>query len=232
MKHETKGDGVVEHIACGLIEVKSEGESEMVFSGYGAVFGNLDSKGDVIEPGAFADTINQAKSSGNWPAMLSQHGGMGLTADDMTPIGIYTDLREDSKGLYVEGKFAPTPRGQEMHSLMMMKPRPAINALSIGFKAMKWKMGRMSDEPRRTLQQVKLFEISPVTFPANKLALINSVKSEISIRTAERALRDAGFSQVEAKRILAEGFKSESHRDDEGLEEIAAALRRSTSILR
>lgn len=229
---DRKSDGGVEHISCGLIEVKSSAEGEMVFSGYGAVFGNLDSKGDVIEPGAFTDTIAQAKSTGNWPAMLSQHGGEGLTADDLTPIGIYTDLREDEKGLYVEGKFAPTQRGQEMHALMKMQPRPAINALSIGFKALKYKLGRMADEPRRTLQQIKLFEISPVTFPANKLALINGVKSEITIRTAERALRDAGFSQSEAKRILSEGFKSMNHRDDEDLGELAALLRQQTSLYR
>lgn len=229
MKFERKNEGMVEHISCGLIEVKSAGDGEMTFSGYGAVFGNLDAKGDVIEPGAFSDTIAYAKSTGNWPAMLSQHGGEGLTAEDMTPIGIYTDLREDSKGLFVEGKFAPTQRGQEMHALMKMQPRPAINALSIGFKALKYTMGRMPEEPRRKLQQIKLIEISPVTFPANRLALISNVKSEINIRTLERALRDAGCSQVEAKRILAEGFKSSTHRDDEeGLGELAAFLRRQT----
>jgi HK97 family phage prohead protease len=232
MKFEQKSEGGVEHISCGLIEVKSESDGEMTFSGYGAVFGNLDAKGDVIEQGAFADTIAYAKSSGNWPAMLSQHGGEGLTADDMTPIGIYTDLREDSKGLYVEGKFAPTQRGQEMHALMKMRPRPAINALSIGYKAIKYKMGRMPEEPRRILQQVKLIEISPVTFPANRLALINNVKSEVTIRTAERALRDAGFSQTEAKRIISHGFKaSTAQRDVGGLDEIAETIRRNIQSL-
>ena len=60
---------------------------EMSFSGYGAVFGNIDSYGDVIQPGAFADTLAASKQSNQWPAMLLQHGGFLGAADDMTPIG-------------------------------------------------------------------------------------------------------------------------------------------------
>ena len=40
---------------CGLLDVKAGAGGEMAFSGYGAVFGNRDSYGDVIERGAFAD---------------------------------------------------------------------------------------------------------------------------------------------------------------------------------
>jgi phage head maturation protease len=45
--------------------------------------------------------------------MLLQHGGMGITADDMTPVGIWTSLSEDGHGLKVEGKLADTQRGRE-----------------------------------------------------------------------------------------------------------------------
>jgi HK97 family phage prohead protease len=85
----------------------------MTFEGYGAVFGNKDSYGDIIEPGAFAKTLSDSQASGQWPLMLLQHGGMGLTADDMTPIGIWTGLSEDGKGLRVEGKLADTARARK-----------------------------------------------------------------------------------------------------------------------
>lgn len=52
----------------------ADGEA-MTFAGYGAYFNNVDAYGDVIVPGAFAETLKKARESGNWPAMLLQHGG-------------------------------------------------------------------------------------------------------------------------------------------------------------
>ena len=78
-----------------LGEVKLAGGADaMTFEGYGAVFGNTDSYGDVIQPGAFADTLSASRRLGRWPAMLAQHGGMGLTSGDMMPIGVWTDMAE------------------------------------------------------------------------------------------------------------------------------------------
>ncbi len=224
----------MDRLDCGLIELKLAGNTpeEMTFTGYGAVFGNVDSYGDVIQKGAFTKSIAEAKTSGQWPAMLLQHGGWGLSADDMMPAGLWTDLEEDDHGLKLAGKMAPTQRGKDAYTLMKMDPRPAITGLSIGYIPVKWKMRSNADEPRRTLEEVKLMEVSLVTFPANSKARIQSVKQEVSIRTAERALRDAGFSQSEAKRIVSEGFKSSTHRDDDcGLGDVVALLRRNTSII-
>ena len=68
----------IERASFGLREVKlAPPETEgMTFEGYGAVFGNVDSYGDVIQPGAFADTLAAAHKSGTWPAMLLQHGAL------------------------------------------------------------------------------------------------------------------------------------------------------------
>jgi HK97 family phage prohead protease len=190
----------MERLEIQLRELKFAG-AEMTFSGYGAAFGNVDSYGDVIQKGAFANTIATAKASGVWPKMLSQHGAMGLTAQDLTPIGVWTSLSEDDNGLVVEGKLAPTPRGQEMHALMKMEPRPAIDGLSIGYSVVRAKNRANASEPRRTLEEIRLYEISPVTFPANAKALIGSVKSIEDILTladAEQLLREAGFSKAEA----------------------------------
>lgn len=196
-----KDGGAIEHRSFGLGEVKvAESEGEMTFSGYGAVFGNVDSYGDVIAKGAFAETLRKNVASDTWPAMLSQHGGM--FGDDSTPIGVWTEMREDDVGLWVEGKFAPTERGKEAYELLKMKPRPAYSGLSIGFRAKEWARGTQPDEPRRTLKAVDLVEVSLVTFPANTRARVTAVKSEFNPRAIEDALRDAGLSRADSVKAV------------------------------
>lgn len=231
IQRKSAGVPPVERLECGLIELKfdSSKPEAMTFEGYGAVFGNIDSHGDVIQRGAFTETIREAKAGGHWPAMLSQHGAFGLTSEDQTPIGVWTDMEEDETGLYLKGRLAPTPRGSEMYTLMKMEPRPAINGLSIGYRAIKFKMRDKPEEPRRTLTQVKLVETSLVTYPANSRARVSSVKNgAVGVRLAEQALRDVGFSQSEAKAIVAGGFKNAHSRRDVGrteMDDLAAFAR-------
>ena len=231
----------MQHLSCGLIELKLAGSEDveaMTFSGYGAVFGNVDSYGDVIEPGAFAQYLSDVKQGKqNWPAMLSQHGGYGMTAEDMTPIGVWTDLAEDGHGLKIAGQFADTPRGREMYALMKMSPRPAIDGLSIGYIAKEWEQRSKPEDPRRKLKRIDLLEVSPVTFPANGKARVNSVKSaDVPEREFERMLmRDAGFSRSEAHVIINQGFKSYLAMRDAGSEdysELAAMVQRNIEQLR
>lgn len=226
----------MQHMACRL-EVKlaaGDGADAMTFSGYGSTFGNLDAYGDVMQPGAFARTLREAKGSGDWPALLLQHGGWGMGAEDMTPIGVWTALEEDDKGLRVEGKLADTPRGREAYTLLKMAPRPAITGLSIGYIARKFTARSKPEEPRRRLEDVDLLEVSLVTFPANRQARVTDVKSGQdgpTITDAERALRDAGFSRSEAKAILASGFKTLPARDAQDTGELAALLREHNAAL-
>lgn len=224
----------IKRLNCGLAGLKfaSDGAESMSFSGYGAVFGNVDAYGDVIKKGAFSGFLSDVKSGKqNWPAMLSQHGGWG-GSEDMTPIGVWTELSEDDTGLLMEGKFADTVRGREMYQLMKMEPRPAIDGFSIGYIAREWETRtKSSDEFRRVLKKIDVMEISVVTFPANGKARLGQIKSELTIRDAEQALRDAGFSRNEAKAILAEGFKSMPLRDADGIDELAEIIRRNTAIL-
>lgn len=180
----------------------SEGDTK-TFSGYASVFGVVDSYGDVIEKGAFAQSIYEAKNKGAWPAMLLQHGGYGMMAEDMSPIGIWLDLSEDDIGLKSEGKLADTQRGADTYQLMKMEPRPAITGLSIGYIPIKWDNRREPEDPRRRLREVKLFEISPVTFPANAEARVSEVKSLESMSEIEGYLREAcGLSRSEARRLI------------------------------
>ena len=222
------------------LEVKfaSEENDEMTFAGYGAVFGNMDSYGDIIKKGAFKETLKTAKSSGNWPLMLSQHGG--FTSEDMTPIGVWTEMKEDENGLYLEGRFADTPRGREAYTLAKMKPRPAINGLSIGYRAKKFSMGD-GKEARRYLEEIDLFEVSLVSMPANPEARIQSVKS-LDARALEASLRgELNLSQRDAvsavalmkKHLREEGENlPDTSREGVDMAELAALIRRNIQTLK
>lgn len=231
------------HLACQFNEIKlappdqSTGTESMTFSGYGAVFGNVDAYGDVIQPGAFADYLSDAQGGRQpWPAMLSQHGGYGMSAEDMTPVGIWTSLAEDGHGLKVEGKLADTPRGRELYALMKMEPRPAIDGMSIGYIAKDWAPRSKPEDPRRTLKRIDLVEISPVTFPANRLARVGSVKSLAEMTTLseiEDYLRDAGgFSRNEAKGLIARIKSADPREAEADLTKLAASLTRNVNSLK
>ncbi len=207
------------------------GQKTRTFSGYGAAFNNVDAYGDVIVPGAFADFLADAKAGKQpWPSMLSQHGGWGMTADDMTPVGVWQDLSEDGAGLRVTGQLADTPRGNELDTLMRMTPRPAIDGLSIGYIPKKYEPRSKPEDPRRRITQIDLIEISPVTFPANRNARISSIKSIAdmdSITELEDLLRDAGgFSRTEAKSIIARIKCSDLRDADQQLQRMHAAAQR------
>lgn len=215
----------MERKVIALSEIGADGdEKEMRFKGYGAVFGNVDSYGDVIDQGAFHETLKQAEKTGIWPSMLAQHGGWGMTSTDMTPIGVWESLEENGTGLKATGILAPTPRGQEIYTLMKMRPRPAIDGLSIGYIPKKFTIGTKQGEPRRRLHEVELIEISPVTFPANGKARVTSVKAgDFTERDFERWLmQDAGLSRSEARVVLNQGFKSLIAMRDAGSSELAA----------
>ena len=192
----------IEHMSVLLGEIKladaADEAKEMTFAGYGAVFGNVDSYGDVLEPGAFTATVKEAKSSGNWPAMLASHNGYSM------PIGVWTDMKEDSRGLWVEGKLANTERGREVYELLKMQPRPALSGLSIGYVARDYTLHQRtkSEEPRRKLKTVDLMEVSFVTFPANGKARVVSVKSEFQPRELEDGLREAGLSRADSVKAV------------------------------
>lgn len=221
-------------------ELKLVGSADQkTFTGYGAFFGNVDSYGDVISKGAFKNSIEKFKSSGQWPAMLLQHGGWGMGSEDMMPAGVWVDISEDDNGLLVEGKLADTERGNEVYTLLKMQPRPALSGLSIGYRAVKWTMvaDAKKGEAKRILEEIELYEISLVTFPANILATVNDVKSAELLsnpRKFENALRETlHLSAREAKALMAHGFKAiaavreeqgDHETEDSVCEERAAAL--------
>lgn len=195
------------------------------FDGYGAVFNNEDAYGDVILPGAFVKTLAEHGARGKMPKMLLNHGSMGGglfgSSDPMAdvPIGKWTHMSEDSHGLNVKGQLInlDTERGKVIHGAMK---EGQLDGLSIGYKATDFSRGTKENEPRRTIKEIKLYEVSPVTFPANDQAMVGAVKGFGQIKTIrefEAFLRDVGgFSHGAARSIAAGGFKSSEPRDEDG----------------
>lgn len=134
--------------------------------GYAAVFNAACAYGDVIQPGAFAKTLAEHKAAGTSPLMFWQHN-----PDE--PIGVWTDLTEDARGLRVKGRIiTDTSRGRDVHALIRAG---AVRGLSIGFRTRK---AEQRPSGGRVLKDVQLVEISPVSLPAQRRAQVTGIKSE------------------------------------------------------
>ena len=183
------------------------------FVGYGSTFGgDPDSYGDVIERGAFTETLAKGGRNGTGVAMLWQH-------NSSEPIGTWPSIKEDRNGLLMRGKLIrEVTKGNDAYHLMKGK---AIQALSIGFSVNKGDYVT-NKHGGRNLKKVSLWEVSPVTFPANTRAKITNIKqleNATTPRELERILRESGLSRQEAMYMvkLAKPSLSDSSTDMKGL---------------
>lgn len=163
-------------------EVKqiTEDEDYYIFEGYASVFGNIDLGGDIVQPGAFKETVQELMASkrvGKLP-VLWQH-------DHAMPIGTFTDLREDSRGLFVKGRLPKTDTFVSGRVVPQMKAE-SVSTMSIGYSTLESENSGMA----RLLQKVKLWESSLVTIAMNPLAEITSLKSNAAFHDLPVATRD------------------------------------------
>jgi Escherichia/Staphylococcus phage prohead protease len=144
------------------IEIKSM-NADGTFEGFASLFGEEDLGRDVIEPGAFRDSLNTRGTSGI--KMLFQH-------DPNQPIGVWEELKELPRGLYARGRLMiDVARAREVLSLMIAG---ALDGLSIGFRTIKAR--KDANGSVRHIEKVDLWEISVVTFPMQPLARVSAVK--------------------------------------------------------
>ncbi len=170
------------------------------FEGYGSMFGgDPDAYGDVVNRGAFKETISAGGRNGFGIAMLYQH-------DPKQPIGSWKTIEEDKKGLHVVGKLIRgVPKADEAYLLMKEN---VLKGLSIGYDVEDYEIieDKKKNTRTRILKKINLWEISPVTFPALVRAQITNVKGLIrnakDERSLETALREVGLSKGEAKDIV------------------------------
>jgi HK97 family phage prohead protease len=204
------------------MELKASGE-QGTFSGYGSVFGNVDLHGDIVEKGAFTETLKERPI---------EHVGLYWMHDPREPIGRWSIMEERKEGLWVEGKLTlGVSRAREVYELMK---DGAVTGLSIGYRTRKYDLDGENDI--RILKDVELFEVSAVSGPANEEARIARVKSAkdfanlATVREANQALRDAGFSQREANAFISR-VKSFGQRDVDN-EELIRAIDGARSALK
>lgn len=130
------------------------------FEGYASTFNKVDHGGDTVEPGAFAKTL---KENDQFPVHWYHNY--------YEPVGgIHGE--EDEKGLFVKGYLIlEVQRAKELYALMRKK---VVNMLSIGYDVIK----QTWDEEVRILKEIKLWEVSIVTWGMDQEAFITDVKME------------------------------------------------------
>ena len=196
-----------------VFEVKELTE-DGVFEGYASTFGNKDLGGDVIERGAFAETL---KEHGGKVPILFNHSWM-------KPIGYGIDAKEDDRVLLVRGEFTlgSTDGRDAYETAKHAQRRKQAHGLSIGYSVRGDEGAAMRGDVRR-LKSVNLHEYSMAVFPMNPKARIREVKSGATLRECEEYLRGFGMSQREAKQFLSavEAARDVSVSDGTGLSGIS-----------
>jgi HK97 family phage prohead protease len=178
------------------------------FSGYGSVFDVVDAYRDVVQPGAFSDSLAEWKAKGKLPKMLWQHRSA-------EPIGVWTKMEEDRHGLYVEGRILLDAGDTERRAYEHLRAG-SVDGLSIGYDIPEG--GGTWDTASGTyqLKRINLWEVSIVTFPANEDAQIDAVKAARAQaalaegpRGFERLLREAlpCLSRKQVKGLMAHGYR-------------------------
>lgn len=170
------------------------------FDGYASVFGSLVDAWmpTLLERGAFTKTLAENKER---VRILYQHDPRCLIGKPLT-------LEEDEKGLHIVGKISDTEMGREALTLIR---DGVLSEMSIGFDPIQWEMRADPASPLdptrqvRHLKEVRLWEVSLVTWAADPLAQIYAVHA---LRTAPAAHRWAPAEALGRVRRWA-GFQEE-----------------------
>ena len=168
-------------------------EEQGIFSGYGSVFGNVDDGGDIVEPGAFTKTIAEG---------FERVKILALHNDSLLPIGRPLEVREDSKGLYIKAKISDTAMGRDVKVLLK---DGVLNELSIGYDPIVFDY---DETGIRHLREVKLWEVSVVTWAMNPEATVIGYKAAETADRAVKLTEDAAAEVKEGRKISSARLKT------------------------
>lgn len=145
-----------------IVEVKALEDERGTFTGDLSTYGNVDRTGDIVEAGAYDDDI---KANGSKRPLLWQH-------DTHEPIGSL-QIVSTNGSLRIEGHInTETAKGKDAYALLKGGD---IDGLSIGYTV---DNAHFDEQGVRHLDRITLLEGSVVTFPADELARIDSVKED------------------------------------------------------
>ena len=160
--------------------------------GYASLFGEVDNGGDIISAGAYGASLSAISAAGRKVKMLWQH-------DPKQPIGVWDEIREDAKGLYVKGRLLlEVERAREAASLI---EAGAIDGLSIGYRTIK---ASKDSNGYRVLSEIELWEVSLVTFPMQLSATVHT-KTVVSEEITEKLKAGDRLTEREFE-LLAKGL--------------------------
>jgi HK97 family phage prohead protease len=149
-------------------------------AGYASLFGAADQGGDVVAAGAYRASLERLAAAGSGVKMLWQH-------DPARPIGVWDEVREDGRGLFVRGRLlTEVQAAREAHVLL---EAGAIDGLSIGYRTVRAEKAG----GQRLLHEIELWEVSLVTFPMLAQARVRAPASEEAdlARTLAETFREA-----------------------------------------
>ncbi|CAB4140131.1 COG3740 Phage head maturation protease [uncultured Caudovirales phage] len=171
--------GKVYQIKNSNLILKDVDTKEGIVSGYFSAFGNKDSDGDILMPGAFARSINN-----NGPKSQSPRIKHLLNHNPSQPLGVLMELKEDEFGLAYTSRIGTHTLGQDF---VKMAESGLITEHSIGFQVLKWEKDEAQQATKFT--EVKLWEGSSLTaWGANELTPLTSVKGTVDAEQLEQKI--------------------------------------------
>ena len=203
-------------------EDERNGLAEGEFIGYASVFGNVDSYGDVVAPGAFTNTLKEWAESGQVLPVLWGHNMM----DPDYNIGAVLSAEETDRGLKVHARIdTDSPKGEQVYKLLK---GGRVGQMSFAFDVVKHHEVEAKDgvPAHVSLDELKLYEVSVVPIGANQETEILAVKSatgamaakagralsaknEATLRDAKKQLDEASASIEEVLAVLGEASKDQ-----------------------
>ncbi|MFC5144286.1 HK97 family phage prohead protease [Streptomyces aureoversilis] len=155
--------------------VKAAGEGDGLgageFTAIVSVFGNEDSVGDVVMPGAFADDLARWKASGDPIPVIWSHDW----SDPFSHIGHVTDARESAGGLLVTGQLdLDNPKAQQVFRLLKGR---RVTQFSFAYDIEDGGWGERDGREVYELRKLKIHEVGPTLVGANQETELISAKA-------------------------------------------------------
>lgn len=160
------------------LEVKDIDSKQGIITGYFSAFGNIDSDGDIMMPGAFQRSIQ------DWGPEAKGRIKHLMNHDPSQPLGKILELKEDGYGLYYRSQIGKHRLGQDF---IKMVESDLIKEHSIGFRTLREQKSDSANE----IHEVMLFEGSSLTaWGANEATPVINMKSITSVEQLKETIRN------------------------------------------